>query len=142
MIAGEASHPREAHNRDDTVVLNGRNPMPLNIRVDGDIVILSNFGRLMNDPRYVDASRDTSDLLEKGFTKFILDLGGFRETGSSFLGLLMTMTRRIRKYGGEAALAHLSPDTERFIDEMQMDDYWDIFKTVEEASRFFERGPD
>ena len=35
--------------------------MPLNIRTDGDIVILSNFGRLMNDPRYIDASRDTSD---------------------------------------------------------------------------------
>ena len=114
--------------------------MPLNIRVERDIVVLSNFGRLMNDPRYVDASRDTSDLLEKGFTKFILDLGGFRETGSSFLGLLMTMTRRIRNHGAEAVLAHLSPDTQRFLGEMQMDDYWDIFKTVEEASRFFERG--
>jgi anti-sigma B factor antagonist len=114
--------------------------MSLNIRVDGDIVILSNFGRLMNDPRYVDASRDTSDLLERGFKTFILDLGGFRETGSSFLGLLMTMTRRIKQHGGEAALAHLAPATERFINEMRMDDYWDIFKSVEEASQFFKRG--
>ncbi len=113
--------------------------MPLNIRVDDDIAILSNFGRLMNDPRYIDASRDTSDLLEKGFAKFIFDLGGFRETGSSFLGLLMTMTRRVRKHGGEAVLAHLAPDTAKFIDEMQMDDYWDIFQSVEEAKRFFSR---
>jgi anti-sigma B factor antagonist len=116
--------------------------MPLNIRVDDDIVILSNFGRLMNDPRYIDAGRDTSDLLEQGFTKFIFDLGGFRETGSSFLGLLMTMTRRIRQHEAEAALAHLSPDTARFINDMQMDDYWDIFKTVEEARRFFTPDPD
>ena len=115
--------------------------MPLNVRTDGDIVILSNFGRLMNDPRYIDASRDTSELLDEGFTKFILDLGGLRETGSSFLGLLMTMTRRIRKNGAEAVLAHLAPDTERFINDMQMDDYWDIFKTVEEASEFFRRRP-
>ncbi len=115
--------------------------MPLNIRVDGDIVILGNFGRLMNDPRYIDASRDTSDLLEKGFTKFILDLSGFRETGSSFLGLLMTMTRRIRQHDAEAVLARVAPDTEKFIDEMKMDDYWDIFKTVEEASRFFRGDP-
>jgi anti-sigma B factor antagonist len=115
--------------------------MPLNIRVDGDIVIMSNFGRLMNDPRYIDASRDTSDFLEQGFTKFILDLGGFRETGTSFLGLLMTMTRRIRQHGAEAVLARLAPDTERFMSDMQLDDYWDIFKTVEEASRFFRRDP-
>ena len=113
--------------------------MPLNIRVDGDIVILSNFGRLMNDPRYVDASRDASELLDNGFTKFILDLGGFSETGSSFLGLLMTMTRRIRQQRAEVVLAHLAPDTERFITDMQMDDHWDIFKTVEEAARFFRR---
>ncbi len=111
--------------------------MPLNIRVDGDIVVLSNFGRLMNDPKYIDAGRDTSDLLEQGFTKFILDLGGFRETGSSFLGLLMTMTRRIRQHDAEAVLAHLAPVTESFINDMRMDDYWDIFKTVEEAIRFF-----
>ena len=116
--------------------------MPLNIRVDLDIVILSNFGRLMNDPRYSDASRDTGDLLEKGFAKFIFDLGGFRETGSSFLGLLMTMTRRVRQHGGEVVLAHLAPDTAKFINEMQMDDYWDIFQSVEEAKRFFSRDPD
>ena len=28
------------------------------------------------------------------------------------------------------------------IDDMQMDDYWDIFKSVEEASRFLTRRPD
>ena len=80
--------------------------MPLNSRVDGEIVILSNFARLMNDPRYVDASRDVGDLLEQGFTTFIFDLGGFKETGASFLGVLMTVTRRIRQHGAEAALAH------------------------------------
>ncbi len=29
--------------------------MPLNILIEGDVVVLSNFNRLMNDPRYVDA---------------------------------------------------------------------------------------
>jgi anti-anti-sigma regulatory factor len=114
--------------------------MPLNIQVDNDIVILSNFGRLMNDPRYVDASRDTRDLLDQGFTKFILDLSGVRETGPSFLGLLTTLTRQIRQNKGEAALAHLSQKMQEFIDEMRMDDYWDIFTSVDEARRFFDRG--
>jgi anti-anti-sigma regulatory factor len=115
--------------------------MPLNVQVDGDIVVLSNFARLMNDPRYIDASRDTKNMLDHGFRKFVLDLGGFRETGSGFLGLLLTMTRQVRQYGGEAVLAHLSQPTESFINAMRMDDYWDIFKNVDEASRFLDSRP-
>ena len=115
-----------------------RKTMPMSVRVDGDIVVLSNFARLMNDPRYVDASRDTRDMLGQGFRKFVLDLGAVRETGSAFLGLLLTMTRQIRQHGGEAALAHLSQETESFINEMRMDDYWDIFPNVAEASRFLD----
>ena len=111
--------------------------MPLNIEVDGDIVVLSNFGRLMNDPTYVDASRDVSEMLDQGLQNFILDLDNVRETGSSFLGLLMTITRRIRHHDGEVVLAHLNPHMEKFIDMMQMDDYWDIFKNVAEAKAFF-----
>jgi len=114
--------------------------MPLNVHVDGDIVVLGNFARLMNDPRYIDASRDTRDMLDQGFRKFVLDLGGVKETGSAWLGLLLTMTRQIRQQGGEAALAHLSRDTEYFLSEMRMDDYWDVFSSVKEASRFLNHG--
>ena len=57
--------------------------MALNIRVDGDIAILSNFARLMNDPRYVDASRDVHDLLAQGFKNYIIELAGIKETGSA-----------------------------------------------------------
>ena len=113
--------------------------MPLNIEVDGDIVVLSNFGRLMNDPRYVDASRDVSEMLDQGLKNFILDLDNVRETGDSFLGLLMTVTRRIRRHDGEVVLARLNPHMEEFIDMMRMDDYWDIFKNVAEAKAFFNR---
>jgi anti-sigma B factor antagonist len=117
----------------------GRYDMPLNIEVDGDVVVLSSFGRLMNDPRYVDASRDVSNLLDQGLTNFILDLDNVRETGDSFLGLLMTITRRIRRHDGEVVLARLNPHMEKFIDMMKMDDYWDIFKNVAEAKAFFSR---
>jgi anti-sigma B factor antagonist len=113
--------------------------MPLNIRIDGTVVILSNFARLMNDPRYVDASRDIRDLLDQGHRNFILDLGGVRQTGSSFLGVLMTLTRQIQQHGGEAVLAHVGRDTEEFLGMMLMDDYWDTFSSVAEATEFFRR---
>src|SRR5262249_43753537 len=117
-----------------------RAEMPLNIRIDGDVVVLSNFARLMNDPRYVDARGDVRDLLDEGRRNFVLDLGGVRETGSSFLGLLMTLTRLVRQQKGEVVLAHLSRELERVLLLMQLDDHWDVFPSVREASGSFRRG--
>ncbi|MBX6312573.1 MAG: STAS domain-containing protein [Isosphaeraceae bacterium] len=107
--------------------------MPLNIRYEGDIAILSNIGRSMNDPRYVDAGREVTDLLDEGLRKFVIELRGVRETGSPLLGLLMTMTRQIRQRGGEVVLASLSRGMEQFLAEMQMEEFWDTFRSVEEA---------
>ena len=62
--------------------------MALNIRLDGSVAILSNFARLMNDPRYIDAASDVHDLLDQGIRGFVIELAGVKETGSAFLGVL------------------------------------------------------
>ncbi len=113
--------------------------MALNIRVDGDIAILSNFARLMNDPRYVDASRDVQEMIDQGIRNFVIELAGVKETGDSFLGVLMTITREIRRQRGDAVLAHCSREVEKCIAMMQLDDYWDVYRTVDEAIGFFRR---
>jgi anti-anti-sigma regulatory factor len=116
--------------------------MPLNVRIEDNVVVLSNFNRLMNDPRYVDAGRDIQDLLEHGHHKFVLDLGGVLETGSSFLGLLMTITRRIQRRSGDVVLAPLSREMEEFLATMKMEDFWDVFSSVKDAIASFRKEPD
>jgi anti-sigma B factor antagonist len=111
--------------------------MPLHFRCDGEIAILSNVGRLMNDPRYFDAGQQVKELLSEGFRTFIIELRGVGETGSPLLGLLMTMTRQIRKDGGEVVLAGVSRSMEKFLDEMRMEEFWDVFRSVEEAKWHF-----
>ncbi len=112
--------------------------MPVHIRFDGDVVVLSNFARLMNDPRYVDAAREVGEMIEQGSRQFVIDLTGFRETGASFLGVLMTITRRIRQGRGEVVLAHPSREMEQFLlGEMRMEEFWDIFPSVAEALAFY-----
>jgi anti-anti-sigma regulatory factor len=111
--------------------------MSLNVLFEDDVVVLSNFSRTMNDPRYIDAGHDIQELLELGHKKFVLDLGGVRDTGSSFLGLLMTITRRIQRRGGDTVLAHLSRQTEEFLTTMQMEDFWDVFPDVKDAVKGF-----
>lgn len=107
--------------------------MAVNIRFDGDVTILSNFGRLMDDPRHFDASRDVADLLDQGHRKFIIELRGVGALGDSGLGLLLTITRSIRRQGGDAVLACPSRSMEKRLDEMQMDAYWQVFDSVEQA---------
>lgn len=114
--------------------------MALNIRFDGDLAILSNFARLMNDPRYTSARDDVDDLLDRGYSRFILELSDVREAGSPFFGLLVTLTRQVRQEGGDVVLARISRAVGRFIEEMQMDDFWDVYPSVEEAARAIGRG--
>jgi anti-anti-sigma regulatory factor len=114
--------------------------MALNARVDGGVVILSNFGRLMNDPRHFDASRDVRALLDEGHRSFAMELTGFREIGPGGLGLLTTLTRLIRQHGGDAVLVRPSPAVARFLDEMRMDAYWESFPTTDEAKTYFRQG--
>jgi anti-anti-sigma factor len=111
--------------------------MAINVRIDGDVVILGNFARLMNDPRHFDAAQDVKALLDQGRRSFILDLAGLREIGSSGLGLLTTITRLIRQHDGDAVLANLGTAAAAIMDEMRLDTYWDIYDTVEEAKTFF-----
>jgi len=113
--------------------------MSLNVRFDRDIAILSNFGRLLNDPRHFDAGRDVREILDQGYRKFVLELIGIREMGSTAMGLLTTLTRPIRQAKGEIVLVRVSPSTLHFLEEMRMDDYWDIFDSVEEAEAYFSR---
>ena len=50
----------------------------------------------------------------------------------------MTLTRRIRRDQGEVVLAHPSREMEKFlVDEMQMEEFWDILPSVQEAVEFY-----
>jgi anti-anti-sigma regulatory factor len=113
--------------------------MPLHVRIDREIAILSNFARLMNDPRYIDAGAEVRALLDQGSREFIIELSGVRETGPAVIGLLTTLTRQIRRHGGEVVLAKPGPAMEQYIERMRMDSYWDIFPSVVEATGYFRR---
>ena len=102
-------------------------------RVDGDVAILSNIGGLLNDPRHFDAAREVRDLLDQGIRKFVVELADVRELGPTALGLLVTMTREVRRAGGQLVLARVARSVVDEIEAMRMDDYWDVADSVEEA---------
>src|SRR4051812_38150937 len=93
----------------------------------------------MNDPRYSDAGLVVRELLAEGARAFVIELRGVGETGAPLLGVLMTMTREIRRQGGEVVLAGLNRGMEKFLEEMQMDEFWDVYRNVGEAKEHFVR---
>jgi anti-anti-sigma regulatory factor len=59
------------------------------------------------------------------------------ELGDSGLGLLLTLSRMIRKHGGDVVLAAPGPGIRRTLDEMMLDDYWETFDDVGTAKAWF-----
>ncbi len=116
--------------------------MAIQVRYAGEVAILSGIGYLMNDPRHFDAGRDVGELLHEGCRRFVLELVGVRETGATLLGLLMTLTRLVRKERGEVVLAQVSKTMLKYLETMQMEDYWDIFEKADEAAGFLKRPGD
>jgi anti-anti-sigma regulatory factor len=112
--------------------------MSIHVReVGADAVVLSNLARLMNDPRYASAGGAIEAQIAEGRTRWVLELADVRETGGPLLGVLMTLTRRIRQAGGEVVLAHVSRELERALEEMRLDAFWDVYGSVEEALEGF-----
>jgi anti-sigma B factor antagonist len=113
--------------------------MGMNVQIDGGLAILSNIGRLMNDPRHFDAGREVETLLDQGIASFVIELREVGSLGPAGLGLLTTLTRTIRRAGGELVLAGVRPALVTHFEEMGMDAYWEVFPNVTEARAFFLR---
>lgn len=114
--------------------------MALHFRYEGDIAIVDNFAWVMNDPTYPSANKELQGVLDEGYRKFIFELTNVREVGDPFLGLLLTLTRAIRKSRGEVVLAHPTREVSNALGRMMLEDYWDTFPRVSEAESFFRRG--
>jgi anti-sigma B factor antagonist len=112
--------------------------LAVNVRVvDDDVVVLSGFGRLMNDPRHFDAGRDVHELVTRGYRKYVIELRGVAALGPSGIGLLVTLTRLIRQHDGDAVLAGVADPMGRRLDDLQLDAYWEVFERVEDAVNAF-----
>ena len=113
--------------------------MGMNVRIDGGLAVLSNIGRLMNDPRHFDAGRDVEELLDQGVKAFVIELREVGALGPAGLGLLTTLTRAVRRDGEHSSLACVRPALAEYLEEMRMDTLWDVFPSVGDAKAFFLR---
>ena len=100
------------------------------------VVVVGVDGQLIVGNRQ-DLKQKVLDALEGGGRKFVID---FTKTGyidSSGLGVLVSLSKKIREQGGELRLANLNDDLQTLFELTKLDTLFQISDTRERALESF-----
>src|SRR5246127_365453 len=106
--------------------------MSFSITKHGEVVVVDVEGQLIVGNRQ-ELKQKVLDELEKGERKFLID---FTRTGyidSSGLGVLVSLSKKVREQGGDLRLAGLNEDLQTLFELTKLDTLFAIAKTPEEA---------
>ncbi|MEO7043254.1 MAG: STAS domain-containing protein [Gemmatimonadaceae bacterium] len=110
--------------------------MSFTLKKIGDAVVVDVEGQLIVGNRQ-ELKQKVLDELEKGERKFLID---FAQTGyidSSGLGVLVSLSKKIREHGGELRLADLNDDLQTLFELTKLDTLFQIAETRERALEGF-----
>ena len=110
--------------------------MSFTLKKTGDVVVVDVEGQLIVGNRQ-ELKQKVLDELEKGERKFLID---FSQTGyidSSGLGVLVSLSKKIREHGGELRLADLNEDLQTLFELTKLDTLFQISETRERALEGF-----
>lgn len=106
--------------------------MSFAIKKQGDVCIVDVEGQLIVGNRQ-ELKQKVLDEIERGERKFLVD---FSQTGyidSSGLGVLVSLSKKIREAGGELRLANLNDDLKTLFELTKLDTLFHIAGTRDEA---------
>jgi anti-sigma B factor antagonist len=86
--------------------------LTLEERHTGDVTILILTGQMLVDDGDLAFGRRIRDLVDRGFTKVVLDLGGVTHIDSSGVGMLVAKLKTLKEKGGDMKLLHLNSRAE------------------------------
>jgi anti-sigma B factor antagonist len=110
--------------------------MNFEIGKDGDVITVGVEGQLIVGNRQ-ELKQKVLDELERGGKKFLID---FSQTGyidSSGLGVLVSLSKKIREQGGELRLADLNEDLRTLFELTKLDTLFQISETRDKALESF-----
>ena len=112
--------------------------MSFTFRKDEDkgVVVLGVDGQLIVGNRH-ELKQKVLDALEQGERKFLIDFTSTGYIDSSGLGVLVSLSKKIREVGGELRLAGLNEDLRTLFELTKLDSLFAIADTAEEALAAF-----
>ena len=110
--------------------------MSFKISQHDDVTVISVTGQLIVGNRQ-ELKDDVIELLEAGSRQFLLDFEDTAYIDSSGLGVLVSLSKKIREKGGELRLANLNEDLRTLFELTKLDTLFFIANTREEALKGF-----
>ena len=110
--------------------------MGFEVRKQGDVTVINVEGQLIVGNRQ-ELKQKILDALEAGDRKFLID---FTRTGyidSSGLGVLVSLSKKVRDQGGDLRLAGLNEDLKTLFELTKLDTLFAISDTAAEALTAF-----
>jgi anti-sigma B factor antagonist len=110
--------------------------MTFSVRKQNDITVIEVKGQLIVGNRQ-ELKQRMLDELESGARKFLIDFEGTAYIDSSGLGVLVSLSKKIREQGGELRLANLNEDLRTLFELTKLDTLFHIAGSRDEAMASF-----
>ncbi|MBI4541336.1 MAG: STAS domain-containing protein [Gemmatimonadetes bacterium] len=102
----------------------------------GDVTVVDVHGQLIVGNRQELKQRVLQEL-ERGARKFVIDFGNTGYIDSSGLGVLVSLSKKIREHGGELRLSGLNEDLRTLFELTKLDTLFEISDSREGALQGF-----
>jgi anti-sigma B factor antagonist len=105
-----------------------------------DVSILTLSGQMLLDDGDLAFRLHVHDLIGRGLTKILVDLGGVTYIDSSGVGMMAAKLKTVRDAGGDMKLIHLTSKTHRLLAMVKLISTFEVFDDQASALRSFSRG--
>ncbi|MCI0433400.1 MAG: STAS domain-containing protein [Gemmatimonadetes bacterium] len=110
--------------------------MSFEVQKNGDVTVIDVKGQLIVGNRQ-ELKQTVLDELERGARRFLIDFAGTGYIDSSGLGVLVSLSKKIREQGGELRLASLNDDLRTLFELTKLDTLFHIANNREDALASF-----
>ena len=111
--------------------------MQMEEEMQGEVAVLSLSGRMMGGVETTEFGDRVQGLTQDNVTQIVVDLGQVRWMNSSAIGILASSLNSVRNAGGDLRLARVSTQVSSVFGDMQLDEVFKSYETVEEATASF-----
>jgi anti-anti-sigma factor len=108
-------------------------------RQAGDVTVLVLTGQMLLDDGDLAFRKRIHDLVDRGFAKIVLDLGGVNYIDSSGVGMIVAKLKTLKEKGGDMKLLHLNRRAESLFGMLKLLFVFERFDDEAAAVRSFAR---
>jgi anti-sigma B factor antagonist len=108
----------------------------------GDVAVIVLAGQMLLDDGDLAFGKWIRDLVDRGFVKVVLDLGGVTYIDSSGVGMLVAKLKTLKEKGGDMKLLHLNSRAESLFGMLKLFIVFERFEDENTAVRSFASSAD